>query len=529
MKEKLLYHVSIVNLESFLFSNYFLIFIFESILNFVHPIPYIDSEYSVVFLGKSIIYRAQTFLYSFVFVKTYFIYKGIFSLSKFNSNFAEKYCEHSGCKDGYSFIAKCELKENPTVILIFSLCNIGVILGILIRFFEVMDENNKDNYLGFGNGIWQIYLSLTTVGYGELIISTHFGRIIIVAGVFLGTFLVSISIVIFVNISNLTTQENKAYSILNFYFIKDEVKNVAITIIKSAISKKITLKKQANLMNEYLRNTISEDRYKEENIILKEKYYLHKRTLYYERLRFNELNRSLNTEYFKNDDDKFIMLENSIDADIKIINNIINSLIQYNKFMQEQIEIQNKKLINQESMKNFILVIKNNYKFLLKNVLKSNNPNYMNETFIDANNKSVLNKSNINNSFKVNNVLTQKANNETANLENSNANLITDNKIIMFNKNNIISKNEKVEQQVIKALNPFELNSAKLFLNLIREKVPIEEFSNVTNSGLKNSKQINEGSNLYFYSHFNDNRINKLKKASFVTAETLKLIKKKYN
>lgn len=336
-------------------SSFFTKFLIEMFIDLIHPIPYIDAEYTFTLLGKSITYRAMTFLYSFIFLKIYYIYKIFGIYSRYSNKLSERYCENYGCEASNLFALKCDLKENPFFMLMFTLINVGLVFGILVRFFEVLDLDNKDNFIGFSNGVWLIFIALTTVGYGEIYPKTHVGRIIVLMGVWMGTFLISVTIVAFTNLSTFSKDEHRSFTILKRYLVRIQLKKVAAKLIGNNFKKILVLRKQSNF-------TDDTSEYRE----LKTLFFTLKRERNELVIALTELIRQLNSEYFKNEDDKFIDLESQLDSSLKIIKSNISALKKYYDQLNKQISTQKVIMLKQDLFIDEVKAMKMRYLSLLQ-------------------------------------------------------------------------------------------------------------------------------------------------------------------
>jgi len=70
-------------------------------------------------------------------------------------------------------------------------------------------------YTYFSNGIWNILVAMTTVGYGEFVPQTAFGRYLILVSIVIGTLIMSLTVVALFGISSFNENEDRAFMILN--------------------------------------------------------------------------------------------------------------------------------------------------------------------------------------------------------------------------------------------------------------------------------------------------------------------------
>lgn len=155
-------------------------------------------------------------------------------------------------------------------------------------------SSKGEGYKMFANGIWNIIVAMTTVGYGDFFPETHFGRLIVVLSVFIGTLIISLTVVNLNYMSSFNEEEERAFKILEHLNYRNELNHVSQRVInthfqlyllkKSKDKKEITssslysnlnylLKKQSLRRLEILRNIqdtfVSDvDKFQELNLIL---------------------------------------------------------------------------------------------------------------------------------------------------------------------------------------------------------------------------------------------------------------------
>ena len=103
-----------------------------------------------------------------------------------------------GMKLNRLFAIKSISTESPFSFLLC--CGIWLVLSlaVMLRIVEgplASEDNLNNNFSSFENCIWSVFITMTTVGYGDLFPITQLGRVIIVATAFAGAFLVSMIII----------------------------------------------------------------------------------------------------------------------------------------------------------------------------------------------------------------------------------------------------------------------------------------------------------------------------------------------
>ena len=84
--------------------------------------------------------------------------------------------------------------------------------------------------------MWNVIITLTSVGYGEFYPKTFYGRIVGIIICFWGVFIVSFFVVTVTNMLNFSSSEEKAYNLLLRLFYKTELKKGAIGVLQSAFA-----------------------------------------------------------------------------------------------------------------------------------------------------------------------------------------------------------------------------------------------------------------------------------------------------
>ena len=121
----------------------------------------------------------------------------------------------NGVKLGLKFPFKANMADNSLKInvILFVICLLmfSYDLRIYERYFDELNESNLGNYL---NDIWFTFITMTTVGYGDISPKSFFGRLISVVTCLFGVFLVGMVVVSVTSYFNLEGIESNVYKIL---------------------------------------------------------------------------------------------------------------------------------------------------------------------------------------------------------------------------------------------------------------------------------------------------------------------------
>jgi hypothetical protein len=214
--------------------------VIEIAICIIHPTIYFGTHlvhklnnFQVIFrytqIGGSIRYPLDTFLFVWMQLRIYLIFRLLRSFSLFNYHYTDKFFEKEnyGFRITYGLILKSLLKQRPYTMLCMSFLIVSIQLALAVRLFErpfyddpkveninSIDGNYQD-YSLYNNSWWLIVVTMTTVGYGDYFPRTHLGRFIIILACFCGVFLVSLTIVSLTKTSDFSYGEKNAYEILH--------------------------------------------------------------------------------------------------------------------------------------------------------------------------------------------------------------------------------------------------------------------------------------------------------------------------
>jgi hypothetical protein len=82
--------------------------------------------------------------------------------------------------------------------------------------------------------MWNVIITLTTTGYGDIYPKSNLGRFCGLLICFWGTFMVSFFVVTVNNMLTFTQSEEKSYTLLLRLHFKEELKRYAVNVLSSA-------------------------------------------------------------------------------------------------------------------------------------------------------------------------------------------------------------------------------------------------------------------------------------------------------
>ena len=110
------------------------------------------------------------------------------------------------------FVLRCIFASDPYYFLIYTICVTIFVFTFLIRIIEgpvstlLMDPID---YTNIQNCVWNVVVTMTTVGYGDMVPKTNLGRLFMVTASFIGNTLVSFMVVSLLNYIKFSENEAK--------------------------------------------------------------------------------------------------------------------------------------------------------------------------------------------------------------------------------------------------------------------------------------------------------------------------------
>ena len=171
--------------------------------------------------GHYVIYPLSTFLSTISLLRIIFVLKYLKNLTRFTDTNSEKICEKYACKANESFAFKAFQKENPFIVL-FSIFLLSCLcFGYAMQNFEILYwehySNQNDNYQSWEyiwNSFWFVFVTMTTVGYGDFYPKTQVGRVITIFCSLVGCYFVSSMMVFMTNKTAKNEKEEKAFKLI---------------------------------------------------------------------------------------------------------------------------------------------------------------------------------------------------------------------------------------------------------------------------------------------------------------------------
>ena len=93
----------------------------------------------------------------------------------------------------FLFVLKCVIKQKPFTTLVSMMAVMCWVFGMQLQIFESpMDPVTGNNYGSIYNCMWNVVITLSTEGYGDISANTFFGRLVAIIICFWGLLIVSL-------------------------------------------------------------------------------------------------------------------------------------------------------------------------------------------------------------------------------------------------------------------------------------------------------------------------------------------------
>ncbi|KAJ1454918.1 hypothetical protein M885DRAFT_617767 [Pelagophyceae sp. CCMP2097] len=145
-----------------------------------------------------------------------------------------------------SFVLKCVIRRSP----LFTLGSSGILMtcwgAYNIRLWErtlYMDEELRFTSADWSNAFWLVFVTMTSVGYGDYTLKTHLGRTTASVCVLLFTLFISLFIGVVADEMQLGDRQEKVYEYAQSHDDYRKLRDLAAQVIQEFVAKNIQLRR----------------------------------------------------------------------------------------------------------------------------------------------------------------------------------------------------------------------------------------------------------------------------------------------
>ena len=225
--------------QNLISSGKYKLLLFELVINSLHPMWFLEGQ--TFSHWNDIIKASADYSYNaiLVCVSLLRLYHSIRLLSistYYRSSRAQRVCQMNGTISGNGFAMKCLMKENPLLVVMVMMV-FGILAGgFLLRIFErPFYPASTMDFSDYGNAMWLMILTMTTVGYGDYYPVTFLGRLIVLVVCFWGVLVVSLMVITLSNMLELESGERNALLLFKRLQFKEALRKEAAHVIAAVI------------------------------------------------------------------------------------------------------------------------------------------------------------------------------------------------------------------------------------------------------------------------------------------------------
>jgi Ion channel len=192
-------------------------------------------------------YTYSEILYFLMFFRLFFLIRTLFSYAPYQDKHARAHCISYKTKANFRFSVKSMMKAHPILVIYLSIFPSFFLFGIFLRIFErPYVEISSKNYSSYQNSVWNSFVAMSTIGYGDIYPSTLFGRCIGIICAMWGAY--AFSMVVFTMKTGLELNANQVRALIEIKETRAAGK-VICRLVEYYIAKKHNKRELNNLWN----------------------------------------------------------------------------------------------------------------------------------------------------------------------------------------------------------------------------------------------------------------------------------------
>ena len=148
------------------------------------------------------------------------------------------------------FAVRACFKQKPNLTLISTIMVSGVICAYMLRIFErPLSEASGQNFNRLDTAMWNIIVTMTTVGYGDTFPKSYVGRVLGIIICLWGVLLVSLFVVTVSDALEFNNPQKNSYNLIHRLIYRDELKKEAAGAILSHYRIKLYERKNKSVVD----------------------------------------------------------------------------------------------------------------------------------------------------------------------------------------------------------------------------------------------------------------------------------------
>ena len=209
--------------------------ILKLFLSFFHPNPLLKGININMYNEKyetAAMYSLNSIMTVFCLLRLWCIFKFYLIYSDYYSPRAYRVCQMNNFDTSLIFSMRANMTKTPQNAYLILFVFILSYCTYCLRIFErVLDDASGKNFSSMWNSLWCVFITMTTVGYGDYFPSSFLGRTIGIVSCTCGIFLISMLIVAISNLLELSSIEENVFKIMQRIKLTKEKDNIAAKLI----------------------------------------------------------------------------------------------------------------------------------------------------------------------------------------------------------------------------------------------------------------------------------------------------------
>jgi hypothetical protein len=212
--------------DRFLHSIQFVYLIIEIIIACIHPNLLFEDYFWTTnqeWYLQAVTYSANDFLTIFMVVRFYSLFRSMIMSTDFFTMRAYRVNKMFGSNLTTMFALRAFYKTYPFYFLMVFAVSVATLSSYVLRIIEgplwyIMGEayqSSLNDFRSYENCIWNTFVTMYTVGYGDYYQVTNFGRLICIINSLCGSIMVSLTVITIQNSLSVNIEESKVVEFLD--------------------------------------------------------------------------------------------------------------------------------------------------------------------------------------------------------------------------------------------------------------------------------------------------------------------------